>query len=325
MPFVLVTGATGFIGSAIVEHLQRLGFPLRTTGRAASPSPKLPEYTSADLLEPSQLRPLVQDVRCVVHAAGLAHQFGSRRSDASRFMRVNVDGTVNLLKAASSAGVGHFLLLSSVSVYGPHSREGCDEEHPCSPVGPYAASKHRAELAAYRHADQTRMALSVLRLATVYGEGDPGNLLRLLRAIDRSRFIWIGKGQNRKSLIHRDDVARACEVVLAQPPSGTVTYNVSAPSCTMAEMVHVTAGALGRRVPRWHVPAGLARSTARFVSALGAGFGRIEDVAPTVEKWLSDDVYPADRFRKHFAYEPRISFDEGIAREVRWYREHCAR
>ena len=84
-----------------------------------------------------------------------------------------------------------------------------DENTPCNPVGPYALSKYNAELRAIEIARVSGMALAILRLATLYGEGNPGNVGRLMRALDRGRFLWIGDGSNRKSLLYRGDAARA--------------------------------------------------------------------------------------------------------------------
>jgi len=86
-----------------------------------------------------------------------------------------------------------------------------------NPVGPYALSKYNAKLRAIEIARDSGMALTILRLATLYGEGDPGNVGRLLRTLDRGRFLWIGDGSNRKSLLHKGDAARACMAVAERP------------------------------------------------------------------------------------------------------------
>ena len=77
-------------------------------------------------------------------------------------------------------------------------------------------------------AAQHQLGLTILRLATVYGEGDRGNIARLMRTIDAGRFVWVGRGTNRKSLIHRDDAAAAVLAVVSTGASGIRTFNVSA-------------------------------------------------------------------------------------------------
>ncbi|MEK7776125.1 MAG: NAD-dependent epimerase/dehydratase family protein, partial [Planctomycetota bacterium] len=121
-------------------------------------------------------------------------------------------------------------------LFAPFHKYG-DENTPCNPVGPYALSKYNAELRAIEIAREAGMALTILRLATLYGEGDPGNVGRLMRTLDRGRFLWIGDGSNRKSLLYKGDAARACMAVAERSASGINIYNVSAPACTMREIV----------------------------------------------------------------------------------------
>lgn len=237
---VLVTGATGFLGSAIVSQCQAAGFSVTTTGRSDGYSKRLSNYFKADLLMPDSLSRLFKDVDCVVHAAGLAHLFGKNQETAP-FMAVNADGTENLIKAAASASIRHFILISSVAVYGSSTVGICTESTPCMPQSPYAKSKFEAELKAIRVAEAVGTCLTILRMATVYGKGDPGNVARLIRAVDQDHFIWIGAGSNYKSLIHRDDAARACVTILHAPTKGINIYNISAPPCTMYEVVNILA------------------------------------------------------------------------------------
>lgn len=316
---VLVTGANGFVGSTIAAHCQRAGMHVSTTGRTLRDAEHLPRYVTADLTEENSLTEMMFDIDAVVHAAGLAHQFDKGLGDAP-FMAVNVRGTENAARSAVMSGVKHFVLISSVSVYGAHEESSCDESAACRPHGPYAQSKFEAEQRAVEIFKDTGTCLTILRLATVYGEGDRGNVARLMRAIERGRFLWIGKGTNRKSLIHCDDVARACVVVLASTCAGTNIYNVSAPVRKMHEVVEGLAAALGRPAPRWHIPQSVALSLASLLSSVArrdSKFGRVKE---TIEKWLADDVYDAQKFEKRFDFEPQVNLEEGLRREVAWHR-----
>jgi nucleoside-diphosphate-sugar epimerase len=317
---VLITGATGFIGSAIVSQCQAAGLLIRTTGRAELPSNSLPNYRKADLLDPAGIAPLLKGVGSVVHSAGLAHQFDLQKSDSAQFLTVNVEGTANIVQAAGALGVRHFVLIGSVSVYGSYPTDKCDELSPCHPNGPYAQSKYLAEQRAIKIAKKEGMSLTILRLATVYGEGDPGNIARLMRAIDRGRFVWVGDGSNRKSLLYRGDAARACLAVLQQPTSGINIYNVSAPPCAMRDVVEGLASALGWRVPRLHVPASLALRLTEVAARLARGRGRLASLHATIQKWLADDAYDTNKFRQTFGFLTEMRLPEGLRREVAWYR-----
>lgn len=321
---VLVTGASGFVGSAIAEHCHQAGMNVLATGRSDVKTAGVPAYFRADVTEPDSLMEPMAGVDCVVHAAGLAHQFREGIKPAE-FIKTNVKGTENLAGAAVRAGVKHFVLISSVSVYGPHGAEVCDEDFPCKPSEPYAQSKYQAENRTIEIVNNSDTRLTILRLATVYGEGDPGNVGRLMRMIDRGRFVWIGDGSNYKSLIHRDDVADACVHVVQKATSGINTYNVSASENTMREIAEGLASALGRELPHWRLPAGIAKTMAISFDRIAGGRKRTRKFARTVEKWLDDDVYDASRFNRQFDFAARVSLSEGLQREVAWYRKSLER
>lgn len=315
----LVTGASGFLGTALVERLRAVRTPCRALDRRPGPAGIGVAWVCADVTDPESLHPAFDGVSGVIHAAGLAHQFGSRSKSAD-FDGVNARGTENVLVAAARAGVRDVVLVSSVSVYGPGGGEARDETAPCRPEGPYAASKLEAEKVARRIAEEAGLRLTILRMATIYGEGDPGNLSRLIRAIDRRRFLWIGDGSNRKSLIHRDDAARACVTALLSPLARESLFNVSAPPCAMREVVDAIAAALGRSVPRLRVPARAAGLAARALEALTSGSAPAASMVSTVRKWLADDVYDGTRFNRAFSFQAEVDLANGLAREVAWYR-----
>jgi nucleoside-diphosphate-sugar epimerase len=314
---ILVTGATGFVGSAIVGACMRAGFYVRATGRISSKRPESSEFVTADLRDHHSLHSLVNGVDAVVHAAGVAHQFGKAARDPTIFASANVEATENIARTAAEARVPHLVVISSVSVYGGGP---ADEETPCRCAGPYAESKYEAEQCAERIASRTGMGLTILRLATVYGEGDRGNVARLMMAIDRGHFVWIGPGTNRKSLIHRDDVGQAVAACLAHPPGRREVYNVSADPSTMGEIVGGLSIALGRRVPSWRIPGAVARGAATAAVLLFGRGGWAGSLDSTIRKWIGDDLYGAQRFQERFRCRPRIDLSEGLRREVEWYR-----
>lgn len=303
----------------MAQALRSAGFGVVATGRRLTPKQALDDYRPADLADPAAVEGLVRGVRCVVHCAGRAHQFGPKAQDHRQFQVDNAEATSTVALAAAEAGVEHFVHISSVSVYGRQTGGPPDEEAECHPEGPYAESKYHAELKARQAAETRGMRLTVLRLATVYGEGDPGNVARLLRALHHGRFVWIGSGSNRKSLIHRDDVGRACVEVLRSQGSGVRVYNVSAPPCTMGEIVEAMAVALGRRPPRLRVPAALVLGLLRTLTVVSGERGPGRRLCGTLDKWLAEDVFDSSRIERELAFAAQTPLEEGIRREVEWF------
>jgi len=319
---LLVTGANGFLGSEIVRQAIRAGLQVRATGRRDVSRFSEVDYYRADILDPNSLMPALNDVAVVIHSAGLAHIFQKSKSTGAHFKDINEKGTANAIRLAAQVGVQHFILISSVSVYGGSTSPGCDENSACHPDRPYAESKWQAEQRAIEIAKASGMSLTILRMATIYGEEDLGNVARLMRSIDQGRFFWVGDGSNRKSLIHREDAARACLYALHEPNPGINIYNVSAPPCTMRDVVDGLASALGRHVPNWRVPASLALMFTGLASRLTWGHGHLGDLHATLRKWLADDVYDAGRFEKTFNFRAKVKLSEGLIREVAWYRKY---
>jgi len=320
---LLITGANGFLGSEIVRQAIRSGFSVKASDCQASSKFPAIDFIQADILDRFSLSHVLDDVDVVCHVAGLAHIFNRSKMLSAPFYSINVVGAENVLQSASRAGVRNFVLISSVSVYGGVAR-GKAEESECHPESPYADSKWQAERRLAALCQKEGINLTILRLATLYGEEDPGNVVRLIRAIDRRRFVWVGKGKNRKSLLHREDAARACIAAIKVPISGINIYNVSAPPCTMADVVSAIALALENSVPACQIPESFAVNAIKVIKKISFNHRMLSAIQGTLQKWLSDDYYSTDRFYDAFGFQTKIGLEEGIRREVAWYRNTCS-
>jgi nucleoside-diphosphate-sugar epimerase len=281
--------------------------------------PKGVDFHELDLTNDVIPKNVFKGVRHVIHAAGLAHQFGRQGDLDENFQKVNNAATRHLIEVAAQENILRFIYLSSVSVYGPHSIAVCDETHACNPTTPYALSKFHAELAAIEVSQRFGIDLTILRLATVYGEGDPGNVARLIKAIRANRFIRLGSGANFKSLIHRDDVGRACELVLQTPNkagAAPAIYNLASKNYTVQEILRVIHAAVNKTFLPIYVPSTpvsvLLKLTARM------SLPKASDLLISLNKWLAQDGYSNECFVETFNFSPRVSLTEGIKREVEW-------
>ncbi len=317
MSRILVTGASGFLGARVVAELQAAGATVRTTGRQEQQK-HLPDYWPADLRHSRELPEMLTGVTGIVHCAGLAHQFRQHNQRASQFQSINCEATERLALTAAVRGVERFVFVSSVSVYAPTVERGLRNENAVpNPLTPYAISKRDAEIRLLRIAAETGMRVTILRMATLYGEGDPGNVGRLMNAIRRRRFVMIGPGENKKSLLHVGDAARGCARAVLQTsdrPAGI--WNVAAAPCSMKEIVAGLSMALGYPPPKYHLPAGLMLGMLRTGATFG--IGPIRRLArcgtETVQKWLAEDAYDGSRFAADFDWQPEVTLEEGFRR-----------
>ena len=315
---VLVTGASGFIGSEIIGELSLLNYQIFKVSSKKSKiegfyRTQISDKKDVDLLEE------IGEIDVIIHTAGLAHQFG--KTSREQFFEVNTKGTENICQLAVSLKAEHFIQISSVSVYGNFAgkKQGIDETFECRPKGFYATSKFEAEKIARKICEENKIPLTILRPATVIGEGDFGNVSRLIEAIDNKRFIWIGKGENRKSLIYKKDVAKACLAVLDKKTEKTEVFNVSAEPLKMNEIVSLIAENLGRKVPKIFFPDQV------LIKAIKTGLkirkaGKMQNLLNTVEKWIAEDFYPAEKIKSAYNFVPEISAEEALRREVNWYK-----
>lgn len=309
---LLVTGSAGFLGSRVAHLACEAGWQVRGFNRRSHVERQGIESIVGDICDPAMVRKACEGVTAIVHAAGLAHVFGSESRDPTRFNAVNEEGTSRLVEAGLTCGVPHMVLVSSVSVYGKYSGAICDETAPCHPQGPYAKSKRRGEVRAIERMARGPGSLTILRFATIYGEGDRGNVAKLIDTLDRGHFIWPGSGINQKSLIYREDAARACLYALNRALPGVEVFNVSAPPVTMREIVAEICHALGRPIPRLGIPLPV-------LKVLGAICQRVGDpghLNHRLEKFIHDDVYAGGKFEATFDFRPMFSLSEGIRRAV---------
>ena len=140
-----------------------------------------------------------------------------------------------------------------------------------------------------------------------------------MRTLNKGRFLWIGDGRNRESLLNKGDAARACMAVAERPAAGINIYNVSAPACTMREIVDGIADALGKHPFPGRVPASLALFLTRLLSRMPNR--RMEGLYQTVKKWLAEDVYDTSLFEEAYGFQTKTSLEDGLKREVDWYKK----
>jgi nucleoside-diphosphate-sugar epimerase len=312
---LLVTGATGAIGPAVVRALLAAGHDVRALVRRDAPPAAFPgvEWCTGDLREPASLAAAVRQVDAVVHLAALLHITNPPPELRREYERVNVDGTAHLLAVAHASGVRRFVLASTTAVYGDTHGRVADERTTPRPDTWYAESKLRAEqLVLDAVASGGRRMGVVLRLSAAYGPRVKGNYRRLVIALARHRFVGVGPGRNRRSLIHEDDVGAAVMLAATHDNGGSRLYNVAdGPPHQVRDIIDAVSRALGRPAPRFSIPLPLARAAAGALDAASALIGTPLGLTRAVEKYLEDSAVDASRIRAELGFEPRVTLERG--------------
>lgn len=315
---IAVLGGTGFLGGAVVNACAAMGldvWPVARTARAATGGSG--GFRRSDLLTGAGLEEALSGADVVIHAAGLAHQHGGTTSAAMH--AANVDGSRRAAEHAAAAGARRFVLVSSVSVYGGASALRTETAR-CAPTSPYGASKLAGERVVQRVAQERGIELIVLRMATIFGAGDPGNFARLIRMLDRGLPVGVDARTVSKSVIHRRDAADACVLAALSSTPTTGTFNVVGGVHSLDEIVSAAAAVLGRRSPRRAIPHTAAIG---FASVLR----RIPGTRPfgaAVQRLLAGEAYSGDAFGTAFRFTPRVALADGLTEEVAWLRSRGA-
>lgn len=300
---VLITGATGFIGSRLRQPGDRL---LVRSDDAA------PDCARGDLLDPASLRDACAGIERVFHCAGYAHAFAS--SDPDVHWRINFEGTRNLVNAAGEAGVKSFVFLSSVKAMAEPGEECIDEDWPGEPDSAYGRAKRAAEDAVLEAGAKHGMHVVNLRLAMVYGRGGRGNLERMARGIRAGWFPRLPDTGNKRSLVHVNDVVAAIRFVAEAPAANGRTYIVADPSpYSGRDIFDAISGVPPPLTFHWGVPAVLLRAGAVLGDVAGRLAGRPMPVSSeVVERLLGSACYSPARIERELGWRARAGLQEGV-------------
>lgn len=293
---VAVTGASGFLGRAVLARLMAEGkdcVALSRTCRPASHCQGSPVRFYPDHEEPDERwAECLQDIDVLVHLAARAHQ--GEHADAATmaaFDSVNVGLTTRLARGASMAGVRHMVFMSSIKVCGERSpMDNAGQlvafSRDCTPTpeGPYGLSKLRAEQILGEICRAAGMCLTVFRPPLIYGIGMRGNLLALMRAIRIGLPLPLASIRNRRSLVHRESVVEAISLALTRQRSGINTYTLADLDLSTPELVRLMARGMGKSPRLWPCPGGLLRG-------IGTLLGRASLVDRLTECLLVDSAH----------------------------------
>jgi len=297
----LVSGRSGFLGRYVVDHAKASGWIIDALGRSRASD------ISHDLADgPPELPQLGYDV--VYHAAGKAHLFPRTEEDKEAFFRVNTQGTANLLTALERQErlPQAFVLVSTMAVYGKERGEAITEEAPREASDPYGLSKIQAEDLALEWGERHGVRIGIVRLPLVAGAGAPGNLGAMISAIRRGRYMGIGGGQAKRSVVLASDVARILPVVAEK---GGIYNLTDGHHPTFVEIERAIAGAIGRQAPK-HIPLSLASVGARVGDVIVKATGRrFPLTSQALSKMTSTLTFDDSKARRELGWEPAPVLD----------------
>ena len=300
MTLVAVTGATGFVGQALLEELASVGIEVRALARSEQPPRKGVRWTSGHLADRRALGRLMKDAEAVIHVAGVVNA-----PDAAGFEEGNVAGTLAVIEAAKRAGVRRLIFVSSLSAREPH-------------LSDYGASKAKAE----KLVKASGLDWTIVRPPAIYGPRDR-EMFELFR-IARWRVLPMPPRQGRASLIHVADLARLLVALI--PAKRTVSHRVFEPDdgrpggWSHYEMARAIGWAVGRRPWVVHLGRAMLDKVAWIDCRLRKDKAKL--TADRVSYMCHPDWVVSERARVPVRlWQAQIETREGLTATARWYRE----
>jgi nucleoside-diphosphate-sugar epimerase len=328
MTRVLVTGASGFIGSHVARHLHAQGHDVLATGRDMTRLDVLPRAGIATCvrdLASAPLASLTEGVDVVVHCAALSSPWGRRE----QFMSANVVATERLLDAARQSGVRRFVHFSSPSIYFRLADQFNTPEAfepPRRWINAYAETKWMAECC-IRRAVLAGLPAVILRPRAVFGEGDHAIFPRLLALAQRGWFPSIGNGEAIIDVTYVTNVVAAVQAIMQDdvPADGRVFNITNGEPMQVRELLHHLFGALDLKVRMIPVSRRIAVALGRASEVIANGLpGRPE---PRLSRYGAgvlgfSQTLDISAARQQFGYAPTVSVVEGIGRFAQWWKSH---
>jgi nucleoside-diphosphate-sugar epimerase len=325
---VLVTGASGFVGSTLCEELNRQGFETKALMRRTSSRANLgsAQFTpvEGDLRNPESLRHAVSDVDLIFHVAGVV----AARSRAD-FFAGNATGTQNLLEAAKRYGknIQRFIYVSSLAAAGPSrpDRPNCEEDE-CRPVSDYGASKLAGERFALNFS--SAFPVTVVRPPAVYGPRDKG-VFTFFQSIQRGILPLLGTqvpDPRRYSFVHVDDLVRG--IVLAAKPreasAAEIFYVTGDGEFSWEEAMRLMARGMEKKALPVRLPIFAMRCAAGVCSAYSLAFNKVLPFSLDKVKEIAAPAWTCSnsKAKQQLGFEPRWTLEKGFAHTAEWYREN---
>lgn len=311
---VLVTGASGFVGTALCDRLLKAGYSVKGT--------LLPTEHVSSLccgVRPVIVDPLGPDTRwshalagidTVIHLAARVHIMSDTSTDPlAEFQRVNTAGTKRLAAEAASAGVRRLVFISSVKVNGEEAPEPYMETSPERPTDPYGISKWQAEQALRELEARTGLEVVVLRPTLVYGPGVKANFLAMMKAVDKGVPLPLASIANRRSLLYIGNLVDALATCASHPDAAGETFMVSdGLDVSTPQLLRLIAYEL--RAPDRLFP---------FPPALMHLAGKATGQSARISRLVGSLAVDSTKIRSKLGWHPPFTLHAGLKATADWY------
>jgi nucleoside-diphosphate-sugar epimerase len=310
----IISGASGFIGSALFNEFGKKNIPCVGIGRKNIPSDN---YFICDLLDKDSLRSALQGVSCIIHCAGYAHAFNALSGEVEKkTWLINYEATKNLIEIAVEVGVSKFINLSSVKAMSEPGSNCVDEQWGLNPLSEYGQSKLAAEELIFKLAKKSKINVVNLRLVMVYGRGGHGNLERMAKLISKGLFPPLPETNNHRSMVHIDDVVGAIMCVASDSRAHGQTFILAGPEAPSGRRIYNEIRSLyGYRNISFEIPVVVLRLIANIFQVMQKTSGvRMPFNLEVLSRLLDSAWYSSNKIENVLNWKPKVGLSDGLRR-----------
>jgi nucleoside-diphosphate-sugar epimerase len=330
---IFLTGGTGFIGKALLKKLVSKGFFVKALARSEEGGKEMEALGAQAVigsLEKAQ-KDWLSNIDVVYHLGAIRYEWGFSPYE---YQKVNVEATQKLLEYSLSNRAKHFILGSTVFVFGSPKKIPIDESYPYAPESQYAQSKAEAEKLVKKFGQKTNLQTTILRPTITYGPGDTkGMLLKLCHLIEAKKFILVGNGKNLVHLTHIDDVVNGFALALESKKKESDYIIASSQPIPLENLVKIVSQELGKKIWPGKIPIFLAKTAGlifesfyhfgKFAGGTTALFRKEPLVTRSKVNILTGNrAYAIKKASQELRYNPQTDYPEGIKRTIQWYKQN---
>jgi nucleoside-diphosphate-sugar epimerase len=325
MAKILVTGVNGFIGSHIADRLLRKGHEVhglvRKTSNLDFINGMKVHLHYGDITVPESLKEPVKGMDVVIHNAGLASDWGPLKL----FLKINFEGTQNIVNAAHQSGVQRIVYMSSTAIHGFGSKEKMNENSPVSTsVFPYSKSKWLAENWLMDFSAKKGIEAVAIRPGNVFGPRDHTFIEKYLDIIVKGKAGYVSSGKSKTCPTYVENLAQAVDLACFQPRTAGEAFIITdGIDTTWRAFTEMLAHAAGAPKPKFSIPFSAGYSIAFLMEMIYKAVRSRN--APLLTRYRMcngglDYYFSIMKSEKLLGYKPEVKLEEAVKRTVDWYR-----
>jgi len=305
---VLVTGASGFVGSALLQQLNLQNFQVRAAVRTPQKRDDVLSIAVGEINSETNWDAALEDIDVVVHLAARVHVMrDTAKNPLDEFRKVNVEGTRHLAESAFNAGVKRFVYVSSIKANGEEFNQAYTEACKPTPQDDYGVSKWEAEQVLHEISAKTGLEVVIVRPPLVYGAGVKGNFSQMIKVLAKGLPLPFASVRNLRSFIYVENLVDVLILCAQHPAAVGQTYLVSdGEDISTPDLLRQLSSAMGKH-------AKLLPCSPVFMRLAGQLFGKSDQVNRLLGSLQVDN----SKIRRELGWQPPYSLGEGLRLSIK--------